>query len=130
MKREEITESSFKPKALRKAEQYFKNVHMTQEQHEIFLDIIQLFTKYIPLGEMAVKGLGWRAISKWQLEHKRDLLGLENETPEMRIKSMDQLFEIVKSELIVILEDPEQQPLISQAIIEMMKHYKEKYANR
>jgi hypothetical protein len=130
MKRKEISESSFKPKALREAEKYFKNVHMTQEQHNIFVNIVKLFMQYIPMGEMAAKGLGWKSISKWQLEYKRDLLGLENEPPEMRIKSLEQLFEIVKTELTAILEDPEQQSLIDEAVTELLKFYKENYAYR
>jgi len=88
--------SDFKDKALKDAEQYFKNVHMTQEQHKIFLDFVKLFLKYIPIEELAAKGIGWRAVSKWQLARKRDLMGLEKESPEDRIKAIEQLLEVVR----------------------------------
>jgi hypothetical protein len=36
-----------KPKGIAAAEEYFKNVHMTQEQHKIFLNFINLFLQNI-----------------------------------------------------------------------------------
>lgn len=127
---EKITNKSFKPKALREAEEYFKNVHMTQEQHTIFLEFVRIFLKYIKLEELAAKGIGWRAVSKWQIGHKRDLIGLESETPDERIKSINQLMNIVKDELIKILEDPSQKSLIDTAINDTMEYYKKEYAFR
>ena len=125
-----MTLESFKPKALRNAEEYFKDVHMTQEQHEIFNDFVEIFLKHVPMGKLAAKGTGWRAVSRWQLEHKRDLLGLENEEPDERIKSIDELLGIVKEEIIKTLEDPGQSPLVDEAMGEIMDFYKDKYAYR
>jgi len=127
---EKITNKSFRPKALKEAEEYFKNVHMTQEQHTIFLEFVRIFIKYIKLEELAAKGIGWRAVSKWQIEHKRDLIGLENETPDERIKSINQLLNIAKDELIKILEDPSQKSLIDTAINDTMEFYKKEFAYR
>ncbi|MFX1567470.1 MAG: hypothetical protein ACFFCV_03785 [Promethearchaeota archaeon] len=127
---EKITGESFKPKALKEAEEYFKNVHMAQEQHVIFNDLVKIVLKYIHMDELAAKGIGWRSVSRWQLKHKRDLFGLVNETPEERIKSVDQLFEIVKEELIKILEDPSEKSLVNKAIGDMMEFYKKEYAYR
>lgn len=127
---EKITNKSFRPKALKEAEEYFKNVHMTQEQHTIFLEFVRIFIKYIKLEELAAKGIGWRAVSKWQIDHKRDLIGLENETPDERIKSINQLLNIAKDELIKILEDPSQKSLIDTAINDTMEFYKKEFAYR
>lgn len=127
---EKITNKSFRPKALKEAEEYFKNVHMTQEQHTIFLEFVRIFIKYIKLEELAAKGIGWRAVSKWQIEHKRDLIGLENETSDERIKSINQLLNIAKDELIKILEDPSQKSLIDTAINDTMEFYKKEFAYR
>ena len=101
---------------------------MTQEQHKIFINLVNIFLKYIPLGDIAAKGLGWKSISRWQIEHKRDLLGLINETPEERIKSMNQLSEVIKNEVIAILEDPEQKSLVDNTINEIMEYYKREHA--
>ncbi len=122
--------SDFKDKALKEAELYFKNVHMTQEQHRIFLDFVKLFLKYIPIEELAAKGIGWRAVSKWQLTHKRDLMGLEKETPEERIKAIEQLLDVVRLELLETLKDPKVNPKLTIAIKETLDFYKKQYAYR
>jgi len=127
---EKITGNSFKPKALKEAEEYFKNVHMTQEQHVIFNEFVKIVLKYIKMDELAAKGIGWRSVSKWQLEHKRDILGLVDAAPDERIKSIDQLLKIVKEELINILEDPNEKTLIDTAINDIMEFYKKEYAYR
>ncbi len=127
---EKITGKSFKPKALKAAEDYFKNVHMTQEQHIIFNDFVKIVLRYISIDELAAKGIGWRSVSKWQLDHKRDLLGLQDETPDERIKAINQLLSIVNDELIKILEDPNEKSLVDTAINDIMGFYKKKHAYR
>jgi hypothetical protein len=82
------------------------------------------------MEELAAKGIGWRAVSKWQLEHKRDLLGLVDATPDERVKSIDQILKIVKEELIGILQDPSEKSLVDTAIHDIMEFYKKEYANR
>ncbi len=127
---EKITGESFKPKALKAAEKYFKNVHMSQEQHIIFNEFVKIVLKYIKMDELAAKGIGWRSVSKWQLDHKRDLLGLEHETPDERIKSIDQLLNIVKDELIKILEDPNEKSLVDIAKEDILEFYRKEFAYR
>ncbi len=125
-----IDELVFKPKGIAAAEEYFKNVHMTQEQHKIFLSFINLFLQNIPMNEMAVKGIGWRAVIDWQLEHKRDLLGLESEPPEERIRSLGKILNNVKLALIKILEDPNQKSILDDVMKELLEFYKKEYAFR
>ncbi len=125
-----IDELVFKPKGITAAEEYFKNVHMTQEQHKIFLSFISLFIQSIPMNEMAVKGIGWHAVSEWQLKHKRDLLGLESEPPEERLKSIEEILNIVKRLLTEILEDPAQKSILDNVIKDLIDFYKKEYAFR
>ena len=127
---EKISGNSFKPKALKEAEEYFKNVHMAQEQHVIFNNLVKIVLKYINMEELAAKGIGWRSVSRWQLERKRDLLGLVDATPDERLKTVNQIFKIVEEELIKILEDPNEQSLVDEAIEDMMEYYKKEYAYR
>lgn len=122
--------ASFQKDELKKAEEYFKDVHMTQEQHKIFTDFVQIFLKYIPLEEITAKGIGWKAVKEWQLKHKRDLLGLIEAEPEERINSIFELTQIVKQDLIDILENPDDKGKIDLAIEELMDFYKDKYAFR
>ena len=125
-----IDELVFKPKGIAAAEEYFKNVHMTQEQHKIFLDFVNIFLEHIPLNEMALKGIGWRGVSEWQLKHKRDLLGLESEPPEERLKSIEEILNIVKRLLTEILEDPAQKSILDDVIKDLIDFYKKEYAFR
>ena len=125
-----IDELVFKPKGIAAAEEYFKNVHMTQEQHKIFLDFVNIFLEHIPLNEMALKGIGWRAVIEWQLKHKRDLLGLESEPPEERLKSIEEILNIVKRLLTEILEDPAQKSILDDVIKDLIDFYKKEYAFR
>ncbi|MHA2253596.1 MAG: hypothetical protein ACXAD7_24770, partial [Candidatus Kariarchaeaceae archaeon] len=124
MPSEREKELIFKPKAVKEAEDYFKNVHMTQEQHKIFLGIVGIFLQHIPINEMALKGIGWRGVSEWQLKHKRDILGLENETPEERVNSIEKILNIVKRLLTEILEDPGQKSILDDVIMKAMEFYK------
>lgn len=130
MKPERINELIFKPKGLKDAEEYFRNVHMTQEQHTIFLGFVKNFLEHIPINEMAAKGIGWRAVSEWQLKHKRDLLGLESETPEERLKSIEEILNIVKRLLTEILEDPAQTSILDAVMKELLDFYRKEYAFR
>lgn len=130
MKSNRVDELIFKPRAIKDAEEYFKNVHMTQEQHGIFLDFVRIFLQHIPINEMAVKGIGWRAVSEWQLKHKRDLLGLENGAPEERVKSIDEILDIVKRLLTDILEDPNQKSILDDVMKDIMEFYRKEHAFR
>jgi len=61
-----LNESNFKEKALKKAKEYFKDIHMTDEHYKIYLEFIQNIHKYVPIDEDALKGFGWEAITMWQ----------------------------------------------------------------
>ena len=126
-----LNRKSFQDKPIKEAEEYFHNVHMTQEQHHIFLDFVKIFEKYIPLPDIAVKGIGWRAVKEWQLAHKRDLQGLISETPEERIKSISEILRnFVKLDLLEKLVDQKDEPLVDKAIEDTLDFYKKEYAYR
>ena len=120
----------FQPKALEAAEEYFKDVHMSQSQHDIFSELVKVFLEFIKMDEIAVKGIGWRAITNWQLKYKRDLTGINDEDPEDRIKSMKQVFECVKKELYNAVSNDDQKPLVDKSIDAMLRTYGQKYAFR
>jgi len=126
-----LNRKSFQDKPINEAEEYFRNVHMTQEQHSIFLSFVKIFEKYIPLSDIAVKGIGWKAVKEWQLAHKRDLLGLINETPEERIKSIAEILRnFVKPDLLEKLVDQKDKPLVDKAVEDTLDFYKKEYAYR
>ena len=86
-----LDKNSFKLKALSDAEKFYKKVNMDQEQHKIFLDFISILLKNLPLPEIAAKGLGWRAVSIWQVKYERTLKDLMQAKPDDRIKSIEEI---------------------------------------
>ena len=130
-----LERKSFKEKSVNKtikeAEEYFKKVHMDESQFKIFLDFVKIFEDYIPLSDIAVKGIGWRAVREWQQKHKRDLIGLLDETPDERIRAIeDILLHHVKPDLFEKLVDKDDEPLVDKALDDMLEFYKKEYANR
>ena len=126
-----LNKNSFKAKALKEAKKYFKTVHMSQAQHKIFLDFVNIFLKYIPIEEISAKGIGWKAVKEWQLKHSRDLIGLEEEDEQERIHSISQILkDHVKPDLLEKLLDREDEELLDKAIEDILEHYKKTYAGR
>ncbi|MFX1275103.1 MAG: hypothetical protein ACFFBP_15785 [Promethearchaeota archaeon] len=125
-----LDKNSFKPKALSDAEKIFQKVSMDQEQHQIFLDFIGILLKNLPLPELAAKGLGWRAVSIWQIKHKRSLRDLMESKPEDRIESIKEILNIFTEEAIKGLAKPEDAPILSKTVDEVLDFYKEKFAYR
>ncbi len=125
-----LDKNSFKPKAISEAEKIYKKVQMDKEQHKIFLDFIDILLKNLPLPELASKGIGWKAVSMWQVKHKKKLSDLLQATPEDRISSIEEIVNIFKDEAIKGLVNVENEPILSKTIGEVMEFYKEKYAFR
>ena len=103
---------------------------MDKDQHKIFLDFIQILLKNIPLPELASKGLGWKAVSIWQVKQKRKLSDLMQATPEDRINSIEEIVNHFKEEAIKGLVNADDEPILSKTVDEVMEFYKEKYAFR
>ena len=125
-----LNKDSFKPNAISEAEKLFQKVQMDKAQHAIFLDFIEILLKNLPLSELAAKGLGWRAVSIWQVKYERKLSDLLQATPEDRIESIQEIVNTFKEEAIKGLAKPEDEPILSKTVDEIMEFYKEKYAFR
>ena len=131
LKKESFKEKEI-DKTIKEAEEYFKDVHMDKDiQFKIFLDFVKIFEDHIPLPDLAVKGIGWRAVREWQQTHKRDLIGLLDETPEERIRAIDDILNHhVKPDLLEKLVDKKDEPLVDEAINDVLEFYKKEYAYR
>jgi len=126
--------SKFKSKALQDAEEYFKNVHMNREQAKIFDELTDILLKNlsenaVPISKESMKGIGWRAIGMWQIDYKRDLLGLTSISHDERLKAITNILDYVKNLLIKDLTNTNYQSLIKNAIQEAIKYYDKKFKN-
>ena len=122
-----LEQSSFKSKAVKDAEEYFKTVHMNRKQEEIFEEFIDVLLKYIPMSEVALKGICYQAISAWQIDYKRSLLGLASLSHDERIEELTRIFDYVRVQLIPILIKEDYKSLIDKAIEKALKFFDEKY---
>jgi len=125
-----LDKNSFKPKLISEAEKLYKKVQMDKDQHKIFLGFIDILLKNLPLPELASKGIGWKAVSIWQVKYERKLSDLMDTTPEDRINSIEKILNIFKDEAIKGLAKKEDEPILSKTIDEVMEFYREKYAFR
>ena len=126
--------SKFRSKALQDAEEYFKNVHMNREQAKIFDELIDILLKHlnenaVNISKESIKGIGWKAISMWQIDFKRDLLGLTSISHDDRLRAISNILEYVKNLLIKDLTNINYQSLIKNAIQEAIKYYDRKFKN-
>jgi hypothetical protein len=122
-----LEQSSFKSEKIKEAEEYFKTVHINRRQEEIFEELTGVLLKYIPISEDALKGIGYQAISAWQIDYKRSLLGIASLSHDERIEELERIFDYVRLQLIPILIKDDYKTLINKAIDKALKFYDEKY---
>ncbi len=122
-----LEQSSFKSEKIKEAEDYFKTIRMNRRQEEIFEEFIEVALKYIPISEDALKGIGYQAISAWQIDYKRSLLGFASLSHDDRIEELTKIFDYVKLQLIPILIKEDYKSLIEKAIEKALKFFDEKY---
>ncbi len=124
-----LDESNFKEKALKKAKEYFEGVHLTEEQHQIYMDLFNIIHQFIPISEEALKGFGWQAIIMWQKDYNSDIITIAIKSHEERMKILTQISDYLRIELIKNLINSEYESQVTKAVDEMLAYYNEKYAN-
>ena len=112
--------------------QHFKTLFHVSDIHirngeERFEEFIEVALKYIPISEDALKGIGYQAISAWQIDYKRSLLGFASLSHDDRIEELTKIFDYVKLQLIPILIKEDYKSLIEKAIEKALKFFDEKY---
>ena len=124
-----LDRSDFKEKALKKATEYFKDVHMTDTQYKIFMDILLLVHKFIPIGIEALKGIGWKAMSLWQKDYKISFVEMAAMNHSERMLMLTRYSDYVKIELVANLIDSAYESKVTEAVNQALEYYESKYAN-
>ncbi len=119
-----LNENNFKKSSIEEAEAYFKTVRIEKYQRRIVAALAPLLCKYIPMSVMAMKGFSWRAISRWQVEKKRGLDELANESAAGKMKAVLQIMENLEGELSRILLKEEDSSKVKAATAEAFEFYK------
>jgi len=131
MSDKKLNESDFKIQSLKEAEDLFKTVSLTEAQFKVFLELTDIIQEQIPLGKDALKGIGYLAIKSWQVDHKRSITGIANTQHLEVMKTLSEICDYLKIELIKDLIKSEDEAIaqkVTKAVDEALKHYDEKYA--
>ena len=81
----------------------------------------QVYIKYLPISELAIKGFISFAMRDWQVQNKRDLATFLEWPPEEQVKTTWAISELLKERLTKLLVEPEQEPVLDKAIKEAIK---------
>lgn len=120
-----LDESNFKKKALKKAKEYAKDIFLLDKQYEIFLEMIKILLKNIPIGEDVMKGVGWKAISNWQKDFDIEYIVIAVKPHEERVNMIEKIFDYAKIELVTMLINSEYSSQIDNAVSEALAFYNE-----
>ena len=124
-----LDKSDFKEKALKKAKEYAEGILMTDKQFKIFMDIVNLLNKFIPIGVEEIMGIGWKAMKLWQKDFNMNFVELAVMTHEERMDALTRYSDYVKIELTANLINSEYESKVTEAISKILQYYNEKYDN-
>ncbi|MFX1275582.1 MAG: hypothetical protein ACFFBP_03980 [Promethearchaeota archaeon] len=114
----------FKKKSLTEAENYYKQLHLTSDQRRKVRLVAKLATQYIPISEHAMCGFAFRALQEYQIENKIELTEFESMSNEATLKMINDAMNRVKNQLLKILIDKKQEPVLDDAIVKLLDFYK------
>ena len=124
-----LEKSDFKERALKKAKIYALGIQMTNLQFKIFMEVVHLIHKFIPIGEDVIKGIGWKAMALWQKDYKMSFVEIAQLSHEERMDALTRYSDYVKIELVANLIDSEYESKVTDAVNEALEYYDSKYAN-
>lgn len=123
----------FKLSSIEKAEEEYKKLNITAEQHGRLNSFVKIIAQYIPLPERALRGFMWRAIREDQVERHVDLaeearIADQREVDlETRIAGIENILSRLKNNLTRLLVHSEQEPLLDKAFDKVIDFYKEQF---
>lgn len=114
----------FKTTGLTEAEEYYKQLHLTSDQRRKVRMVAKLATNYIPISEHAMCGFAFRALTEYQIDNKIELSAFESMSSEETLEMLNDVMHRVKNQLLKILIEKEQEPVLDDAIIKLLDFYK------
>jgi len=124
-----LNRTDFREKALKKAKKYGDGIHMTDMQHKIFMDVVNLLNKFIPIGESEIKGMGFKAMALWQKDYDIEFVDIAAMTHEERMEALTRYSDYVKIEFVANLIDSKYESKVTEAINQALEFYNEKYSS-
>lgn len=114
----------FKESGLTEAADYYKKLHLTSDQRRKVRLVSKLATNYIPISEHAMCGFAFRSLTEYQVDNKIEVSAFESMSPEDTLKMLNDVMNRVKNQLLKILIEKEQAPMLDDAIVKLLDFYK------
>ncbi len=106
----------FRKEALLEAERDFSKLQLSPESKKVIAGSAQLWAKFLPIGELAMKGFIAMAMRDFQVREKIDA-GTINEFPkEKREHYIKMMMNILQEKLERVLLRAEQKPALQAAV--------------
>lgn len=114
----------FKTKELTEAEDYYKELHLTSDQRRQVRLVSKVATNYIPISEHAMCGFAFRALKEYQVDNKIEMSAFESMSDDTILEMLSDVMNRVKNQLLKILIQEEQAPVLDDAIVKLIDFYK------
>jgi uncharacterized protein YaaR (DUF327 family) len=108
----------------------FRRVVMTDEQREIADEISKFLAKYIDIFHNILRSFVSLSISLWQTAEKKLLKDINNQSPEIRYQTVEEISVYLKTLLAGLLKNKGQTADLELAINGALELYKDTWADR
>ncbi len=109
---------SFNQNIIEEVEKDFQQMVLPAAQRTMVAQAAQVYTKYLPISELAMKGFISLSIKVYQIKNQVDMEKYLEFTPIDQRKAIDGIAIILKTNLSRLLRKPKQQPILDKAINE------------
>jgi len=113
-----MTELLFNKNEIEEVEKNFQKLTLNAIQRGMIAQAAQIYVKYLPISELAIKGFISFAMRDWQVQNKVDLATYLEWPPEEQAKTVWAIADLLKVRLTKLLIESEQEPILEKAINE------------
>ncbi len=111
-----VNQIEFKKDAVMKAEQDFSKLQLPPENRKNVTSFAQLYTQFLPISELAMKGFISMAMRDFQVQEKMDIMKIYQLPRETQDKWIQKMTAILQDKLEKVLLHPEQKAALRDAI--------------
>ncbi len=111
-----VEQIEFKTEAVLEVERDFSKLQLIPVAKQVVAASAQLYAKFLPISELAMKGFIAMAMRDFQIQEKVDASILNQFPKEKMLEYMQKMEDILRGKLEKVLLRPEQKPKLREAI--------------
>lgn len=120
----------FDPAALQDAKAQLEQVRLEGEQKEIVENLADVACQYIPIKKDAMQGLMIHVVKVWQEATEMTIGALRRAPPEVRVREMTKMHDILRDRLVDMLVIVTQKAALLKGVDQALEHYVKTYSGR